>query len=215
MRHVSLDPRPDLCPSPAKVSKGLFNAGVGLVMLSAVSDAAKMRRFLQLEQCTAADRGRTVVAMIAKWSFELRRSKHKENVARNLLENAGNASSAIKASVSARLIMIRNPASVCRELATVVKTLVEALDDTGMPAARGVSASVIEDESLLAGGRSKAIYRGSTRLQPDDQGGDGGMKADLTKSNELLSKLKTLIANEEKICEQLAVQRKERLGKVR
>ena len=157
--HPLLPLRPVHVKRPKNVSNGLFNAGLGIVLI-ALAESRTSPRYQQLQASSGVDRGRAAIGSVTKWAMEMCRRPNKREFTLELLRKAGKASSATKASLLKRFGLVRNPVSICRELGIVVKALVRALADAEVvgdhsnetrAATAGIFPPASERSSLSAG----------------------------------------------------------------
>ncbi|CAM9235243.1 unnamed protein product, partial [Laminaria digitata] len=155
--------------SPKKVSNGMFNAGLGIVLL-VLSESPTSPKYQQLQASSGADRGRAAVGMVAKWAVDMcRRAKKREHTV-ELLRKAETTSSVTKASLLERFSSIRNPVSVCRELGVVIKAVVRALADAEAVGDSADKTSIVATDGIvLPAGELTSLPTGETSMARREQ----------------------------------------------
>lgn len=99
--------------------------------MTAFATSPSLREFQQLKESSGIDRKPRAVAIIGRWAGEyLMRRKSRQDTVVTLLENAAKALPATKAVILCRFESVPNPDTICFELKSVIKMLVDVLRGT-------------------------------------------------------------------------------------
>ena len=74
--------RPAHVQSPKNVSNGLFNAGLGIVLI-ALAESSTSPKYQQLQATSGVDRGRAAIGIVTKWALGMCRKPNKREITLN------------------------------------------------------------------------------------------------------------------------------------